>query len=250
MMAHDLARCLDPALLAVDCGITPDQWQRDLLRSTSHRVLMLCARQTGKSTVAAIIAIGTALYRPASLSLILSPSQRQSAEALRCISMLHARLRGVPDLRSDTVLKAEFTNGSRIIALPGSADGKTIRGYAGANLLVLDEAARVEDSLIAAVRPMLATSNGKLIALTTPAGKRGWFHQAWESGGTDWLRVKVFAEDCPRISQAFLDEELRALGPQRYSEEYGLQFLDSDEAVFPLAVIQRAFTSEVQPLWH
>ena len=54
-----------------------------------------------------------------------------------------------------------------------------MRGYAAADLVIIDEAARVEDDLISAFRPMLATSNGRLIALTTPAGKRGWFFDAW-----------------------------------------------------------------------
>ena len=35
----------------------------------------------------------------------------------------------------------------------------------------------------------------------------------------------------------------------RFSEEFGLEFRDSDEAAFPHAVIAAAFTSEVAPLW-
>jgi len=88
-----------------------------------------------------------------------------------------------------------------------------------------------------------------LIALTTPAGKRGWFFEAW-TGTQDWHRVRVTAEDCPRISKEFLAEELRELGAQRFSEEYGLAFLDPDEAVFPTAIIDRAFSNKgVLPLW-
>ena len=47
MLATDLSRALDPVLFAQDCGLTPDPWQADLLRSTAPRVLELCARQTG-----------------------------------------------------------------------------------------------------------------------------------------------------------------------------------------------------------
>ena len=73
MMALDLARALDPCLMAHDVGITPDQWQADLLRSTALRLLLLCPRQTGKTTTTGIVALGTALYKPTSLTLILSP---------------------------------------------------------------------------------------------------------------------------------------------------------------------------------
>jgi hypothetical protein len=98
---------------------------------------------------------------------------------------------------------------------------------------------------------MMATSEGggRLIALSTPAGKRGWFYDAW-TGAENWARVRVTAEDCPRISKEFLAEELRELGKQRFTEEYGLEFLDPDESVFSTAIIDQAFSNEVKPLWN
>jgi len=246
ILAIDLARALDPVILGQDCGIAPDPWQADLLRSRPKRALLLCARQTGKTTTTALAALDCALQRPSALVLVVSPSQRQSAEMLRTITRMHALLEGVPVLNAESALKAELRNGSRILALPGTE--KTIRGFAAADLVIIDEASRVEDELLTAVRPMLATSDGRLIALTTPAGKRGWFYEAW-IGDDSWHRVKVSAQQCPRISQSFLDEELRELGAQRFSEEYVLEFLDSDEAVFGSEIIAAAFTSEVSPLW-
>jgi hypothetical protein len=62
--------------------------------------------------------------------------------------------------------------------------------------------------------------------------------------------VRVAASDCPRISQAFLDEELKELGAMRFSEEYQLEFRDNEEAVFPFEIISAAFTAEVAPLWN
>jgi hypothetical protein len=248
MIARDLARAFDPALLARDCGIEPDEWQASLLRSASRYALLLCSRQSGKTTVTALIALYTALYIAASLIVIVSPSQRQSAEMLRTLKLLLGKLHGAPALASESATKIELANGSRILALPGTE--KTVRGLAGVDLVIIDEAARVEDGLIQAVRPMLATkANGRLIALTTPAGKRGWFYDAWHGDG-DWERVRVAASDCQRISKEFLDEELKELGAMRFSEEYGLEFRDSDEAVFPVAVIEAAFTKEVAPLWN
>ena len=49
MMSKDLARAFDPALIAHDCGITPDRWQATLLRERPRRSLLLCSRQSGKS---------------------------------------------------------------------------------------------------------------------------------------------------------------------------------------------------------
>ena len=104
------------------------------------------------------------------------------------------------------------------MALPGTE--KTVRSYSGVRLLVVDEASRVDDALYGSVRPMLAVSQGRLVALTTPWGKRGWFYRAWSEGGADWERHRVPATDCPRISPAFLEEERRsgAVTEQEYQE--------------------------------
>ncbi|MCX7314361.1 MAG: phage terminase large subunit [Alphaproteobacteria bacterium] len=178
-------------MIAHDAGITPDPWQAELLRARPRRSLLLCSRQSGKSTVTALTALDTAIYQAPALVLLVSPSQRQSAELFRTVMQFHSKLKDAPALNAESVLKAELANGSRILALPGTE--RTIRGYAAADLVVIDEAARVEDELLAAVRPMLATSNGRLVALTTPAGKRGWFFETW-TGGEDctapgWRRV-------------------------------------------------------------
>jgi hypothetical protein len=250
MMSLDLSRALDPCMLAADCGIEPDPWQAEVLRLQPRRTLLLCSRQAGKSTVSALLGLWTALYQPSALVLFVSPSLRQSSELFRTTMSFYQRLKGVPELTLESTLRAQFSNGSRIVSLPGSE--KTTRGYSKATLIVVDEAARVEDALMSALRPMLATSKdgGKLVMLSTPAGTRGAFYEYWSTGGDDWHRVQVPASSCPRISKEFLAEELRQLGQQRFDEEYGLAWLDPDTSVFPLAIIAAAFSSEVQPLWQ
>src|ERR671932_1709093 len=82
-LALDLALALDPVLLARFAGIEADPWQRDVLRSTAPRMLLNCSRQSGKSTVVAILAVHTALYDPGALVLLLSPTLRQSGELFK-----------------------------------------------------------------------------------------------------------------------------------------------------------------------
>ena len=61
----------------------------------------------------------------------------------------------------------ELKNGSKIIALPCGPDGATLRGYT-ADLVVMDEAAFMPEDMIASVIfPMLATTNGTAIMLST-----------------------------------------------------------------------------------
>jgi hypothetical protein len=247
-MASDIRLALDPALIGSRVGLVLDPWQRELLTEQPKRALLCCARQSGKSTVTALLALHDAIYEAPALILLLSPSQRQSAELFRVLMGFHAKLEGAPALTAESLLRAELSNGSRIIALPGGSEGKTVRGYSRAALVVLDEAARIDDSLLAVVRPMLAVSDGSLIALSTPHGKRGWFFEAW-FGDESWHRVRVPADQCPRLSKAFLDEELKALGRLAFSEEYNLEFCDSSESVFASQLVDRAFCAELQPLW-
>ncbi len=109
---------------------------------------------------------------------------------------------------------------------------------------MIDEAARVDDAMLAAVRPMLATrAEGRFIALSTPAGKRGWFYEFW-TGAEGWDRIEVMARDCPRISPLFLKEEMSALGPHRYAEEYECQFLDPVTSCFNTQLLQEAVVDD------
>jgi Helicase len=164
-LGRDFARALDPVVLAKDCGIEPDEVQSRILASSSNRLLLNCSRQWGKSTTAALLALHTALFDSPAMIVLISPSQPQSTELFRKIHGFWSKLAGAPDAKQETLTRMELKNGSRIVSLPGSE--RTTRGYSAAKLVVMDEASRVPDELLTAVRPMLATTSGKFIALST-----------------------------------------------------------------------------------
>jgi hypothetical protein len=114
-------------------------------------------------------------------------------------------------------------------------------------LLILDEASRIADELYQSVRPMLATSKGKLIALSTPWGQRGWFFEEWH-GKAAWKRTCITADRCRRIDPAFLEEEQAALGEKFFLQEYFCSFQSVGGALFTEEVIQAALSDDVQPL--
>ena len=245
-LAADLALALDPVLLAEAAGLYLDKWQRDVVRSAAPRQILNCCRQSGKSTTTAVLALHTALYEPKSLTLLLSPGERQSKELLRKVLDLYQTLNRPVPADAENKLELELTNGSRVVALPG-AEG-TIRGYSGVRLLIVDEASRVPDSLYVAVRPMLAVSGGRLVTLSTPWGKRGWWYREWEQG-REWERVKITAHQCPRITPAFLEEERETLGDLFFASEYLCQFVDTVTQVFPTDLVMAAFADDVAPLF-
>jgi len=208
---------------------------------------MLCSRQAGKSTTVAALAAHEAIYTAESLTLITAPSQRQAKEILAKFWSFYQALPSAARVDAKSELRARFENGSRVTALPGTE--KTIRGYSGVDLLVLDEAARVENELYEAVRPMIAVSGGRLAALSTPRGRRGWFHEAW-TGDQDWKRVKITAHDCPRISDEFLEQERRELGTWMFRQEYLCEFVDPVSQMFRTEDIEGAFSADVEPLFE
>jgi hypothetical protein len=238
----------DAALFASKLGIDPDPWQADLLRSPVKQMILNCSRQAGKSTVSSVLALHQAVYNPDSLVLVLSPSLRQSQELFKKIRDNYRTVSELAPLFAESALRLEYENGSRIICLPGNE--AKIRGFSGVALLLVDEASRVPDELYYSVRPMLAVSGGRLVLLSTPFGKRGFFHKEWEEGGDDWHRARVTAYDCPRIPKDWLDQERRAIGEWWFKQEYGCEFVETIDSVFRYDDIRRAFEDvSVKPLF-
>src|SRR5215207_629006 len=227
-------------------GIEPDEWQRRLLGSDAPQVLINCGRQTGKSTIAAVLALHGALISPGALVLILAPAERQAKELFAKVTAFYRSLGYVIPTESYRKLGMELKNGSRIEALPGTE--KTVRGFSAVDLLIVDEASRVEDELYHAVRPMLAVSGGRLMMLSTPFGKRGEFYEAWENGANAWERYEVRASECPRISAEFLASERRAMPERVFRQEFLCEFTETDDQVFSHDLVMGALTDEVEPL--
>jgi len=243
--ARDLAMTLNPAAWAeAVTGFALDDWQAEVLRSNADRILLNCCRQSGKSTIAAMLALHLALYQPGSLALLLSPSLRQSQELFKKVIDLYSSLAEPVPSEAESALRIELQNRSRIVSLPGKE--ATVRGYSGVALLVVDEASRVDDALYYSVRPMLAVSGGRLVALSTPYGKRGWWFEEWTQGGDAWLRVQITAQECPRISEAFLEEERQHLGEWWFKQEYFCEFMDAQTAAFSWEAVQAAMSEEVE----
>ncbi len=220
---------LDPVIMARNAGLELDPWQAKLVRSKANRVIVNCSRQTGKSTTTAVLADHTALYVPGSTVLLLSPTLRQSSLLFRkCLQIYQALGRPVAS-ESESALRLQLENGSQIVSLPGKEG--TVRGFSAVDLLVIDEASRVEESLYVAVRPMLAVSGGRLVTLSTPNGTVGWWYETYKNRH-QWEYYEITAYDCPRISKDFLEEEKRNIGEYWFSSEYMCKFNDAQTAAF------------------
>jgi hypothetical protein len=96
---------------------------------------------------------------------------------------------------------------------------------------------------------MLAVSGGRIAALSTPFGRRGWF---WEAYQTDpsWRKWIITAEQAPRVLP-FMEQERKNGMPERYLEqEFFCRFLDPLDAVFRGEDIQALVHPELQPAFR
>jgi phage FluMu gp28-like protein len=201
----------------------------------------------GKSTTVAAAALHEALTEPGALVLMVAPAQRQSEELLRKARELATALPPTmqPQKISQTALN--FATGSRIIALPGAP--ATIRGYSAVSLIAIDEAAHADlNELLVALQPMLTVSGGRLVALSTPNGRRGWFYHAWESE-EPWRRDRIAANDCRRIPAESLTEARRQMTRTAFASEYLCEFVDAVDAVYAEADISAAFDPTIAPMF-
>lgn len=228
-------------------GLELDEWQAGVLAAESKRDILNCSRQAGKSTTAAILALHEALFVPGSVTVLVSPTQRQSSELFRKVVDLRNLLPDPLELEEDNKLSMSVSGGGRVLSLPGSE--ATIRGVSAVTLLVEDEAARVDDDLYMAVKPMLAVKNGRLLLMSTPFGKRGHFWDVW-SEGQNWNRVKVPVTRVPRISPEFVEEERRSIPAWWFEQEYLCEFKEGTDSVFRYDDVMGALSDEVLPLFE
>ena len=198
-------------------GFEADERQAEVLRSEAKRGILNCSRQWGKSTVAAAMAVYRAYTRPGSLVLLASPSERQSREFLRKAAEFVERL-GIPRRGDgDNPISLLFPNKSRIVGLPGRES--TGRGFSRVSLLLVDEAAVVEDRMFQMLFPTVAVGDGDIWLMSTPRGKRGFFYETWAHGG-GWMKVAVPVTECPRISKRYVEEQRAELGATPFRQEF------------------------------
>src|SRR3712207_940693 len=129
---RDIRLGINQVAFAREVGIEPDGWQQKVLLSGSKRILINACRQSGESTIAALLALHRALYFPGSLVLLLAPALRQSQELFAKVHSFHGGLGYPHKAYGERRLSLELDDGSRIVTLPGSE--KTVRGFSGASL--------------------------------------------------------------------------------------------------------------------
>lgn len=239
---------LDKCKMMRDAGFEPDPHQSQFLLMNDPNVLMLWPRQTGKTRTLAVEVLHTACFDPGDIIILAGEKQDQAFEVFDRALSMHEELSELGELPAFKKSGNEvvFGNSSRVLALPSTVE--SIRGYTG-KLVIIDEAAFAPETVLPAVSPMLLTTNGRLICATTPNGARGWFYEAWQAPGKLWAKSTVSIRDVPRVTEAELERQLGILGPFKYRQEIGLEFIDGAQQYFPTEMVESAFRDDIEPLF-
>jgi Terminase large subunit, T4likevirus-type, N-terminal len=216
---REAAYQIDPALWVREVlGFEPTPWQVDFLRAPrGASILALTARQVGKTTTASWAIAHHLYFTPSGLSVVACPAQRQSVEAVRRVRA--NLIKAGAKLKSDNVYGLELENGARVLALPGSDD--SIRGLTVDGWIVADEAARLKEDLISALRPMRARRpEARFAMLSTAKSRTDPFWTAWSNENPAWLRLKATADIPGLFLPEFLAQERAELGENLFNQEY------------------------------
>ena len=174
-----------------------DKWQQDVLdwskeKDPIKKNLLICSpRQMGKSTIIAKDAGDYALDNPNKSIMIIAAVDRQSLLLFeKVLSHIYLKNKSMIKTGKDKPTKHELRlkNGSVIRCLPTGDSGYGIRGYT-IDRLYADEAAFIKEDVWAAVTPMLATTGGNIILLSTPFGKENYFYRMTENEKFKFIHV-------------------------------------------------------------
>jgi phage FluMu gp28-like protein len=217
-------------------GLKPFSYQVKLLEDESKRIVACMGRQTGKTTCIAMKAIYFADINPNVTVLITAPSLRQSMIMFdRITAFVYSSTRLRNKVVRITRTLVYFDNGSSIIALPYSEN--RLRGYT-ANMVICDEASWIPEEIIKQVLfPMLTTTQGYAIFLSTPWDKNHFFYRAFMNPHYSVHKVK--SEQCPLVTKEFLEEMKQNMTRDAYLMEYEAEFVEALNSYFQQDLIRK-----------
>ena len=218
---------------------TLDDWQKEYIAEVGN-CFLLCGRQSGK-TAAASIKIGTCAANEKSGGdyLVIALTEKQAYQLFhKTLMFLEAKFPHMIVRRGNkkpTKHEINLTNGIIIRCYAAGIDGAGLRTFTIKKMFI-DEAAPMAREVFTSVTPMLSVTKGTLDIMSTPRGKEGYFYEC--SKKDTFTKFYVNAEDCPRHTKEFLDDEKENMSALEYAQEYRAEFLDELRQFFPDKLIK------------
>jgi hypothetical protein len=223
----------------------PNPKQAEVLDTQAKYLVLCCNRQWGKSTTIAVKSLHRALSKPNQSIVILSRTKHQAAILIRIAQLFLPRLK----IRLRRVLgfqfSLEFPNGSSIIAV--AHNGDTSVGNT-ANVLVVDEAALVQDNVYWNVAAAVSRTHGNIWLMSTPRRQAGFFYNIWHNGDKRWHRIFSPVTDCPEIDPDYLEMQKLA-DPIKYRQDFMCEFIQAADRLTNRETIERMFKIDHGQWW-
>lgn len=202
-----------------------------LVRDEAKRVIILKARQIGFSTAVCAFFYHDTIMNPATTSVIIGYNREMTTELLEKIKLFYEMTpdKFKPTIQYNSKYEMSFPKlKSKIIVLPSN---ETVgRGYTINNLLCTEFALwdKAEEKITTLESSVPAT--GRIIVESTPHGIGNPYHELWVTDN-DYVKKEYgwwwhYTEEQIRVI------ERRMNNPQKFAQEYGLEFLTSGRLVF------------------
>jgi hypothetical protein len=227
--------------------------ERMILNYLHHdRSISLVSRQGGKSETASAFITWYYCFHKEKSILITSYRGENSKEIIQKIQYAYEEL---PDWIKPGVdennwnkLSVAFENKCRILA--DTTSENTGRGFA-IDLLYVDELAFVKDtiadSFYGSVLPTLSSRvDGNMIITSTPNGDTNLFAKLWKEaiGGVNgFAPLAVAWNEIPGRDEAYKKKMIAQFGERRFRQEFGCEFLTSENTLIDLEDVNRLLES-------
>lgn len=227
---------------------TLDPWQKEYIYSNPNDdCFLLCGRQVGKTTAMSIKAVELCVnhFRKGEFILICSITEKQAyhmlAKALAYAEVRYSYKIDRSKKNKPTMHRLMFRNGTGILCYAAGDTGEGLRGYTIKKLMI-DEGSRMGEEFFVAVQPMISVIKGSMDIASTPYGKlnsdgsKKFFYKCSMDG--KFKKFYVSAEDCPRHTSEFLQQQKESMTKLAYAQEYQAVFTDELKRFFDDALIE------------
>lgn len=194
------------------------------------KVLVIKAkRQVGKNFLGTAVLLNYCSM--GKINAILEPSLNQCRRVFKQITKALSRSGLLASCNAST-LTIEFKNGAEIL-FKSAGSGDNLRGDTITGILIIDEAAFIQDEIIETILPTIDANNANLMIISTPLFTSGYFYEEYISEGINKLVLDWNNYDTSEfLSATKLEEYRRRLSPNKFKSEYLGQFITENGLLF------------------
>jgi len=225
-----------------------DEYQKEILAHNGN-ILLCTGRQVGKTTIFSMKAAKKLINENNCKIIVVSLTEDQ-AQLIIMMILKYIEENALKLIRkgrkAPTKSRIQLRNGSEVRSRAVGITGNSVRGFTG-DVLIVDEAARMPESVWTAAKPTLLTTAGQIWICSTPFGRQGYFYDCYLNKGKRFKVFHISSEEVIKnrpLSSSwtkeqreaaieFLKQEKEDMSKVRYAQEYLGMFMDDLQQFFP-----------------